>query len=138
MPQRDIYHDTVVEALVIDGWKITDDPLWLSYGGRNVYVDLGAEMPIGAEKNGQKIAVEIKSFVSVSDLYDLELSLGQHELYKGILEEIEPERQLFVAIPEFAYDGIFSEPIGVLVIKRANLKLIVFDENQKRIVKWIT
>jgi len=36
MPQRDIYHDSVVKALLYEGWMITDDPLRLSYGGRNV------------------------------------------------------------------------------------------------------
>ncbi|NJL65136.1 MAG: fatty-acid oxidation protein subunit alpha, partial [Methylacidiphilales bacterium] len=35
--------DTVVQALINDGWEITDDPLVLSYGGRELYVDLGAE-----------------------------------------------------------------------------------------------
>ncbi len=43
MPALDLYHDAVKNALLIDGWTITDDPLRLSYGGEDVYVDLGAE-----------------------------------------------------------------------------------------------
>ena len=62
MPQRDIYHDVVKNALIKDGWTITHDPLILPYGGRNLYVDLGAEVPIGAEKDDRRIAVEVKSF----------------------------------------------------------------------------
>jgi len=63
MPARNIYHDNVVHALSADGWKITDDPLSLSYGGKDLYADLGAERStIAAEKNGEKIAVEISSF----------------------------------------------------------------------------
>jgi len=61
MPARDIYHDHVKAALVKDGWTITDDPLKLSFGRKNIYVDLGAERLIAAAKGGQKIAVEIKS-----------------------------------------------------------------------------
>jgi hypothetical protein len=64
MPAKDLYHDTVVQALIKDGWEITDDPLILSYGGRELYVDLGAEKrAIAAQKDDQKIAVEIKSFL---------------------------------------------------------------------------
>lgn len=37
-------------------------PLYLDYGGVDMYVDLGAEKLIAAEKNQQKIAVEIKTF----------------------------------------------------------------------------
>jgi hypothetical protein len=43
MPAKDFYHDTVVEALKADGWTITDDPLYLSSGNRDLWVDLGAE-----------------------------------------------------------------------------------------------
>jgi len=65
MPAKDFYHDIVVQALIHDGWEITDDPLILSYGGRELYVDLGAEKTtIAAQKDNLKIAVEIKSFGS--------------------------------------------------------------------------
>ncbi|MFN9868505.1 MAG: element excision factor XisH family protein, partial [Pseudanabaena sp.] len=30
MPAKDIYHDNVCNALIKDGWTITDDPLVLS------------------------------------------------------------------------------------------------------------
>lgn len=57
---------------IADGWQITDDPLLLTYGGRSLYVDIGAErIIIGAEREGQKIAVEVKSFLSPSPMRDL-------------------------------------------------------------------
>ncbi|WP_445636484.1 element excision factor XisH family protein [Nostoc sp. DSM 114161] len=40
MPARDIYHDAVIKALTADGWTITNDPLYLAYGGRELYVDI--------------------------------------------------------------------------------------------------
>ena len=137
MPQKDIYHDVVVHALIRDGWTITDDPLHLAYGGRNVYVDLGAEQPIGAEKEGRKIAVEIKSFVGESDVNELSGSIGQYRLYRNILTEIESERTLYLAIPLHIYEGIFKEPLGQLMITREQLQLIVFDDKQERITQWI-
>jgi hypothetical protein len=60
----------VKNALIKDGWTITHDPLILPFGGRNIYVDIGAEAPIGAAKDGRQIAVEIKSFIGVSEVTD--------------------------------------------------------------------
>jgi hypothetical protein len=68
---KDIYHDTVRIALEKDGWTITDDPLTLWIGKRDLFVDLGAEKLIAAEREGKKIAVEIKSFISKSPIKDL-------------------------------------------------------------------
>ena len=67
MPARNIHHDQVVRALIADGWTITHDPLTLSFGGRDLFVDLGAERTaLAAEKSGRKIAVEIQSFLGAS------------------------------------------------------------------------
>ncbi len=138
MPAKNIYHDAVVRALTADGWKITDDPLALSYGGKDLYVDLGAERAtIAAEKNGQKIAVEIASFLSPSVMRDLEEAVGQYNVYQSVLPEIEPDRSLYLAVPRRIYECIFSERFGQLIINKLQLRLIVFDEQQERIIKWI-
>lgn len=135
--RRDIYHDMVVHLLQADNWIITDDPLTLSFGGRDLYTDLGAEKPIGAEKNGLKIAVEIKTFLNPSDVQDLKLAVGQYNIYQAILEKIEPERWLYLAIPQRAYEGIFLEPLGQLMIGREQIRLLVFDEIEGEVVQWI-
>ncbi len=67
MPARDMHHNTVKNALVKDGWTITHDPLTLKWGAKDMFVDLGAERLLAAEKAERKIAVEIKSFVGPSD-----------------------------------------------------------------------
>ena len=92
MPVRDTFYDAVKKALVKDGWTITHDPLRLPYGGIDLYVDLGAERLLAADKGQQRIAVEIKSFRSPSPMTDLERALGQYALYRAILEEQEPQR----------------------------------------------
>jgi XisH protein len=71
MPARDIYHNTVRNALVKDGWTITHDPYTLPFGDQKPQVDLGAEMPLAAEKEGRKIAVEVQSFLGASQTTDL-------------------------------------------------------------------
>jgi hypothetical protein len=137
MPRRDIYHDIVVAALIADGWTITDDPLYLSYGNRDMYADLGVERPIGAEKEDQKIAVEIKSFVGPSDVHELTVAIGQFNLYRDILSMIEPTRTLYLAVPLRIAQGILSEPLGQLVLAQQQLRALVFDETGKGIVRWI-
>lgn len=137
MPQRDLFHPIVVDALQTEGWTITHDPLELAFGDRKVFADLGAERPIGAERGGEKIAVEIKSFIGKSDIHELELAIGQYNLYRAILKHTEPTRLLFLAIPHFSYEGVFSEPIGQLMVAEEELFLIVFHDQERRIIKWI-
>ncbi|BAY13994.1 element excision factor XisH family protein [Calothrix sp. NIES-2098] len=138
MPARDIYHNVVIQALIADGWTITDDPLYLGYGGRDLYIDLGAERStIAAEKDNQKIAVEIKSFLSPSPVSDLQEAVGQYDIYRTILLELEPERILYLAVAKRVYEGIFSERLGQLIVNRIQIKLIVFDEKNERVWQWI-
>jgi hypothetical protein len=76
MPARDLYHDVVKSALITDGWTIIHDPLVLRWGSRDLFVDLGAERLLAADKDDQKIAVEVKSFSGASEIDDLEKALG--------------------------------------------------------------
>ncbi|HSO00543.1 MAG TPA: element excision factor XisH family protein [Candidatus Nanopelagicales bacterium] len=137
MPARDLYHDAVTRALVADGWEITHDPLTLSFGGRDLYVDLGAtHVAIGAMRSGQRIAVEIKSFVSPSPMRDLEDAVGQYVVYRSVLGQIEPERTLYLAVPQRVFEGIFAERIGQVIVSSETMRLVVFDETTERIVRW--
>ncbi|MGK7896696.1 MAG: XisH family protein [Xenococcus sp. (in: cyanobacteria)] len=137
MPAKDIYHDNVRKALEKENWIITDDPLKLTWGRREFFVDLGAKQLIAAQKGELKIAVEIKSFTGISQATELEKALGQYILYRNILEENEPERLLYLAIIEDIFKEIFSEPIGNLVIKKNQIKLLVVDEESEVITQWI-
>jgi hypothetical protein len=139
VPAKNIYHDAVIRALQADGWTITDDPLRLTYGSKDLFVDLGAERAaIAAEKNGQRIAVEIQSFLNRSSVRDLEEAVGQYEIYRTVLAEIDPERLLHMAIPRRVHDGLLAEAFGRLIMTRLGLRLLVFDPTQERVVQWIS
>jgi hypothetical protein len=138
MPTKDFYHDLFIQSLVKEGWTITNDPLTLSYGNRDLYVDLGAERTvIAAERDKEKIAVEIKSFIGASPVRDLETAVGQYGIYQSVLSEIESDRVLYLAVPLRVYEGILSERLGQLILTNLNIRLIVFDHKNERIVKWI-
>jgi XisH protein len=134
---KDIYHKTVRIALEKDGWTITNDPLTLKVGGRSAFVDLGAEKLFAAEKEGQRIAVEVKSFISPSPVKDLEQALGQYIMYSQVLERQNFSRSLYLAIPQSVFLDFFSEELPQLMIELNNLKLLVFDADLEEILKWI-
>jgi XisH protein len=137
MPAKDIYHNTVKNALTKDGWTITHDPLRLPWGPKDLYVDLGAEHLLGAAQGERKIAVEIKSFVGPSLVTDLEHALGQYILYHDIMTHVEPDRELYLAIRRTIFLDLFAEPIGRVLLDNRRLKLIVFDPRTEVIVQWI-
>ncbi len=131
--------ETIVKsALEKDGWTITFNPLHLVVDEVEIQIDLGAEQqPIAAEKDGEKIAVEIKSFVEPSDINELEKAIGQYLFYAAILMEDEPDRALYLAIPESDYYGIFSKKVVDRLITSQKIRLIVFNEIERRITQWI-
>ncbi len=138
MPAKNIYHDVVIQALTADGWTITDDPLRISFGSRDLYVDLGAERTtIGAEKGEQRIAVEIQSFLNPSPVRDLQEAVGQYDIYRAILAENGSDRLLYLAVPLRIYEGLLTERFGQLIVRRLNLRVLVFDHQKERVVQWI-
>jgi hypothetical protein len=137
MPARDRYHHSVRNALVKDGWKITHDPLRLKWGVKDMYVDLGAERLLTAEKLGHKIAVEIKTFSGASDIADIEQAIGQYFLYLAVLNRTERERTLYLAIHEDVYLNIFEESLGKLLLEEYKIPLMIFELDREVILKWI-
>ena len=135
MPAKDTHHNALRNALIKDGWTITDDPFRLVWGKRDFYIDLGAEQFLAAEKSGKRIAVEIKCFLGNSPMHDLELAVGQLFVYRAVLEEDEPDRVLFPAIPNEAVE-ILDEPIGQLLIAKHLIRVIVFDTEKQEILRW--
>jgi len=134
---KDKYHDLVRTLLEEEGWTITDDPLKYETAMGGIEVDLGAEMLLGAEKEGVKIAVEIKSFIGHSRLHDLYKALGQFIVYLPFLKRKEPDRVLYLAIPQAAYDFFHLEPIIAKKITETNdIKYIVYNIKLRKIVKW--
>lgn len=139
MSARDIYHEHVRESLENDGWSITDDPFKLNFDeeDKNMYIDLGAEKVIIANKENQKIAVEIKSFIGDSVTSDFHIAVGQYMNYKALLKKIAPDRKLFLAISEEAYSQISKSIMLSFLLKVNRLKIIIFNPINKEIIKWI-
>jgi hypothetical protein len=137
MPAKDIYHDSGKQALIKDGWHISHDPYNLKIGRKDLFIDLAGEKLITAEKDTQKIAVEIKSFISPSEIRDLETALGQYVLYQNILSRIDPERTLYLAIRDASFIKLFEQEVGQILLENQVLKLFTFNPDQEVITRWI-
>ena len=133
---KDLYHEIVREALELEGWKITHDPYPIKIGSVKMFLDLGAERLIAAERNNEKIAIEIKSFIGDSTITDFHEAMGQYGNYQIALEDEEPDRILYLAVPIQIYQTFFQEPFIQKVILRKNVSLIVYETNSVQSLSW--
>ncbi len=137
MSALDQHHEAVHAALIKDGWTVTHDPYTLRVGGRKLFIDLGAERILAAEKGTRKIAVEVKTFRRISSVEDLQDAVGQFVMYRDLLEEIEPGREAFVAVPDAVIDGILSEELGQILLRRGSIRVFGYDAARKVITRWL-
>ena len=137
MPAKDFFHDKVKNALDKDGWIITDENLFIKIDKIEFYIDLAAERILVAEKAGQKIAVEVKSFIGVSVVSEFHTALGQFLNYRSALRKKEPERILYLAVSFDVYDDFFRSSFIQEVIAEHQLRILVFDSQKEEVVLWI-
>ena len=137
MSARDTFHELVKTALQNEGWIITHDPYHIDLGFVDFYIDLGAEQLLAAFKNDEKIAVEIKSFLAASTISEFHTAIGQFINYRIALEDSDPERLLYLAVPLDVYKRFFQFSFIQTVIQRNQIPLLVYDTEKKEITKWI-
>jgi len=136
MSAKDRYHDAVKSALLKENWIITD-PLRLKFSDQDeVRIDLGAERLLAAERGREKIAVEIKSFLSESALFDYHAALGQFLNYRLVLQSLEPDRILHLAVPLRAYEVFFQRPLAKASVQTYEVRLLVYNPIEEEIVLW--
>ena len=110
---KDLFHQNVREALEGEGWTISADPLRVYISQKDyLEIDLAAENTLMAEKGNEKIAVEVKSFLRKSLISAFHEAIGQYLNYQSALEDTEPDRTVYLAIPEDTfYNELFSRTI---------------------------
>lgn len=135
---KDIFHNHVKQILIEDGWTITHDPFLVRTKNKlsNFQIDLGAEKLIAAEKDLEKIVIEVKSFLNESVTTDFHTALGQYLNYKTGLRKVGENRTLFLAIPEEAYSELMKHEFLSASIEDYDIKLIVYSDIKPIIVLW--
>jgi hypothetical protein len=137
MAAKDRFHEAVRIALQKEQWTITDDPLRLEIGGAKFEIDLGAEQLLAAERSGEKIAVEIKTFLGESPITDYHAALGQFLNYRLALELSDSERLLYLAVPVVIHESFFQREFAQRSVERYGIKRIIYEPVKEVIVQWI-
>ncbi len=138
MGAKDRFDTAVRIALEKEQWNVTDEPLRLEVGGTKFEIDLGAEQLLAAERGQEKIAVEIKTFLSDSPLTDYHAALGQFLNYRLALEISDPTtRILDLAVPVVVYQTFFKREFAQISLERYQIKQIIYAPNQEVIIQWI-
>lgn len=137
MPAKDIFHQLVRTALEQEGWTITHDPYHIDLGFVDLYIDLGAERLIAAIRDNEKIAIEIKTFLSASTISEFHTAIGQFINYRIALEAEDADRSLYLAIPSEVHKRFFKYPFIQTVIHRNQIPLLVYDPEKQEISQWI-
>ncbi|MCC6612583.1 MAG: hypothetical protein IT320_03835 [Anaerolineae bacterium] len=133
MPAKDKAHDSVKRALVKDGWQITAEQVRVIANERFLWIDLRAEK----DDHARVILVEIKSFnENVSPPEAFANAIGKYLMYRVALRNADIEIPLFLAVPASAFQGIFSEDVGLAIVQEYRVRLLVFDPETEEIVLW--
>ena len=136
---KDRFHAQVKAALIKDLWSITHDPFSIQISEAvRLQIDLGAENTIAAQREREKIAVEIKSFIADSDISEFHSALGQYLNYVQALEDKEPDRVLYLAVPIETYKDFFQLPFIQKSLKRHAINLVIYDPIEAKINQWIS
>ncbi len=135
---KDFFHKTVRDSLTHDNWAITQDPYRLILLKRVLEIDLAAEPIIAAQKGGQKIAVEVKSFLKESFISEFYTVLGQYLVYETFLARQEPDRTLYLAVSDEVYALRFEKDDDILFLcEKFNLRMLIFNKLNHQIESWI-
>jgi hypothetical protein len=137
MARKDLYHDIVKVALQKEGWVILKEHLDISVGRIGLFADLEAEAVYVAERKGEKIVVEIKTFRGQSLVTNMHEALGKYEMYEVALRFVRPELTIYLAIPSTIYHDFFQEILIQEVVKTKKVNLIVYNVEDETIEKWI-
>ena len=137
MARRDNTHEFVKSALIREGWIITNDPLPVKIGRKSAQIDLGAERIVAAERDNEKIAVEIKSFIGTSTITEFYRAIGQFDLYKRAMKRQYPDRVLFLALPIATYEELSYDIFDFEDFEDLRHQIIVYDNDENAPLKWI-
>ena len=102
----------------------------------DLYIDLAADRILAAEKDGDRIAVEVKSFVSPSVISEFHTALGQFVNYRIALRQQEPDRVLYLAVPADTYEAFFVLPFVQNVTASEQIKVVIYDAEREVILEW--
>ncbi len=68
---------------------------------------------------------------------DFYRALGQYDVYSVYLEEIEPDRKLFLAVSDEIFRRFFERKAVKIVTQKKNIPIIIVDVKTEEVIEWI-
>lgn len=137
MPAQDQHHAIVVRSLTKTGWVVLREQFTVAIGDvevRRMYIDLQVQ-----SRTSQKIVLmEIKAF-EASPVHRFMELVGQYTVYRAVLDHLDINMPLYVAIPERDYQIILQHILGQKVIGalKAPIPFVTYDPDTEEIIRWI-
>jgi XisH protein len=75
--------------------------------------------------------------ISLSPTHELNAAIGQFIAYRLALEELEPDRRVYLAVPIATYSDFMQRPFPRRMIDVNRVPLMVYDPIQEEILKWL-
>jgi len=138
MPAKDLYHDAVKSALMKAGWVIVADPYRIQDKDFDWYTQQTDIRPIAAAREGRKIVVAMQRFVGRSLMIDFHHAVGQHAVYRSLMQARSSEYQLYMAIDDIIYENLFKREGIAFLTRMSQIHLLVVDIEGQEIVEWIS
>jgi hypothetical protein len=80
--------------------------------------------------------VEVKNFVGMSDVAELQQAVGQFAMYRQALARTEPDRVMYLAVPDDAMRDFLSQPMSNQLLMDQGVRLIIYSVQQEVILEW--
>ncbi|MEL7160670.1 MAG: element excision factor XisH family protein, partial [Bacteroidota bacterium] len=110
----------------------------LKVDGIGFYIDVAAEKVVDRlTEEKQKIAAEVKNFIGLSEVNELEKAIGQYLLYRSVPQREDKSCELYLAIPAKFYQRIQEVRIYREALNASNIKIVIYNVAQEMIVRWI-
>lgn len=79
----------------------------------------------------------VKSFLKTSKITEFYHAFGQFFPYKVALQQLEPDRILYLAVPDYIYEALFNEILIKSLLEQYPIKLIIYVADREEIQTWI-
>jgi hypothetical protein len=108
----------------------------VDYGDVQMQIDLGTDRLLAAQRDIEKIAVEVKRFIKPSAISEFHTAVGQYFNYRYALRAQEPDRKLYLAVPSQTYDQFFRLRFVEEIVQEQRILLVIYNIKTKGI-QWI-
>lgn len=138
MPAIDQCHHQIVHALEKAGWEVAPGPYTIPVSkGHVLHADIAAHQPSSTNGQARIIVVEVKCFADrLAETNELYTAIGQYLVYQSLLQPKGLAHQLYLAVPQSAFEGVFQR-MGMAAVENNRIQMIVVSLATEEIVQWL-